>query len=176
VARIRDRLMNYAGYILIVILLALGCAGRGDKAKTEGSMLEDTVQKEDFKPSYPELIEMYNEGNIDEFYSTLDTIIIRKQSSVINRRGEFKRSARGYITPFSSYSPVWGTPFGVSEDSSLVTILILDEDRKLILIEFNDILQRGDYTYFNKSLNLESGTYRYLLKVESEVVLEYFGI
>jgi hypothetical protein len=168
--------MKFPGHVLILILLALGCVGSSDKAKSQSEMQEEIVANRPFQPEYQHLIDMYNDGERDGFYTALDAIRIRKQSSVIKRMGDFK-SGKLYPNPFSTNTPEpWGIPCGVRKDSSLVSILILDEEKKLLWIEYNDILQSGDYIYYNELPNLKSGIYYYLLKVESEESLESFGI
>lgn len=47
-ARIRDRRMKIAGYISILILLALGCAGRADKMKTDSGTPGVMAQREGY--------------------------------------------------------------------------------------------------------------------------------
>ena len=158
-------------YILILIMLALGCAGRGDKVKTKGEILEETVQKEVFKPAYPDLIEMYNEGLITEFYDALDTIRIKQSSCAIT-----ESRSDSAVTPeqFAYLSAFLDKPIDINQDSSLVSILIYDVEKNLLWIEYNDILPRGNYVYFNELPHIKNGIYFYLLRIGMEERLGKF--
>jgi len=163
--------MKIAGYISILILLALGCAGRADKLRTEGEMLEDTAQKDVFAPAYPELIEMYNEVKIDEFYAVLDTIRIKQLSCTIT-----ESRSDSAVTPeqFAYLSAFLDKPIDITQESSLVSILIYDIEKNLLWIEYNDILPHGKYIYFNEIPHIKNGIYFYLLRIGTEERLEKF--
>lgn len=156
-----------AGYISISILLALGCAGRADKVKSEGRLLEDTAQKEIFKPAYPELIEIYNEGRINEFYAALDTMIIIGRSGMIER---VENAIDHEFNPYL-YDPRSFT-LKVTEDSATVSILVLDLYRCLKRIEFNRILLKGTHVYTCNFIELfrglDMGLYFYLIRIGSK--------
>jgi hypothetical protein len=159
--------MKFTVYILILILLALGCAGRANKVKTKGEMLEATSQKEVFTPAYPELIEMYNKGRFDEFYSALDSVKIMGASGNI----ECSEYANEYIDqPISNYLRKF--KLDVNEDSATASILILDYSKYLKRIEFNQLLPKGTYIYTcNRNelfYGLDSGLYYYLIKIGSD--------
>jgi hypothetical protein len=160
--------MRVARYISIVLFLALGCAGRADKMRGESEIPGDTTQREAFKPAYPELIAMYNEGRVDEFYSVLDTMRIKNPSSVIR---SVDPDGEEQANPYSFYLAI---PMEITSDSSLASILILDAERKLLWIEHNNIVRHGSFLYFAKLPNIESGVYHYLLKVDSETTLKNF--
>lgn len=168
--RIKDRHMKNAGYISILILFIFGCAGRTEKMRDESEMIEAPAKSRVFKPACPELVAMYNEGRIDEFYVALDTIKVEKPSSVIKPRvDDIKRSDKPFSPPAALEIPI-----KINQDSLLVTILILDLKEKLLWIEYNDALRNGDYVYFNHFPNIESGIYHYLLKVGTKEMSRRF--
>ncbi|UCE66624.1 MAG: hypothetical protein JSU85_01005 [Candidatus Zixiibacteriota bacterium] len=162
--------MKIAGYISISMLLALGCAGGADKVKTEGRLLEDLAQREVFKPVYPELVEIYNEGRISEFYAALDTMIIMGRSGRIERlENVIDHEYNPYLYAPRSFK------LEVSEDSAAVSILILDLYKCLKRIEFNQILPEGTHVYTCNFIELfrglDSGLYFYLVTIGSKETL-----
>ncbi len=156
--RIRDRQMKILSYISILIIFVLGCAGRSDKVKVESIV---------FEPAYPELIEIYNEGQFNEFYSALDTVRIMGLSGFMDRL----KSADRY-TNRPRYFNSKSFTIEVTEDNALVTILILDIYKCLKRIELNQILPNGTHIYTCDFIELfrglDMGLYYYLIKIGSK--------
>ncbi len=179
--------MKIAGFISISILLALGCAGTTDKVRGEADNPEDKNDVRDqymdvnlhypdsdyysileyYEPTDTNIIMLYNGGELNEFYSILDTLYT---SRLIK---ESKTDA--YTSPFLDRFDL-----EIPDDSVLVTLMILDRDKCLIDITLNQILSGGKYAFFLKYNEMfdktGSGIYHYLVRVGSEERLLKFTV
>jgi hypothetical protein len=171
----------------MLILLALGCAGRADKVKNETEIPKEKADVGDQyrliygdhpaadyysiieynQPADTNLIMLYNGGELNEFYSILDTLY----TSHIIKDSKLDT----YTSPFLDRFDL-----EVREDSVLVTLMILDREKRLIDIVFNQILIKGKYAFFLKYDEMfdkyGSGIYHYLVRVGSEERLLKFTV
>ena len=179
-ARIKDRRMKIAGFISISILLALGCAGRADKVRVESELPKEKadVQNQykliygdyptpDYysilkygQPTDSNLVDLYNADNLEEFYLILDTLYT---NHTIIKNTDPDGYTLGFYNRFD---------LEVQDDSTLVMIMILDRDKRLLDIAFNQILSKGMHAFFLKYDEMfdkyGSGVYHFLAKVGSE--------
>lgn len=170
-----------------MILLSLGCAGRADKVKSETEIPKEKTDVEDQyrliygdhpapdyysileynEPTDTNLIVLYNDDNFYEFYSILDTLFTYRTIK------ETKPDAYtlGFIDRFDLEVP---------DDSVLVTLMILDREKRLIDITLNQILTKGEYAFFLRYNEMfdkyGSGIYHYLVRVGSEERLLKFTV
>jgi hypothetical protein len=129
--------MKIAGYISILLLLALACAGRGNRAKAEGDLKDKISLFHRQISDYQHLIDMYNSGLQKEFFSVLDTFYVPCNYVKIDSN---------YEKNYGYYSPSWRLE--IPEDSMLVTELVMDKDERLLDIIMNQVLLKGEHAFF----------------------------
>lgn len=120
------------------------------------------------QPTDSSLIDLYNNNNLDEFYSILDTLY--------SKHNIIKGSDPDRI-PLGSTNIFY---LEIEEDSTPASILILDRDKQLLNIVLNQLLYKGANTFYLEYDEMfektGSGWYHFLAKVGSEERLLKFMI